>query len=306
MTPAGKTAIIVGAGPAGLAAAELLASEGWAVAIHERMPNPARKFLLAGRGGLDLTHSEPLDAFLARYGAARERLEPAIRAFTPTDLRAWAAGLGIETFVGSSGRVFPKQMKASPLLRAWLGRLGALGVTLVPRSRWIGWQDEALVFEHTRWPTRRNARRDHLCARRCVGLDWVRTAHGRAHSWNAARTSRHSAQRTLASSSAGPACSGDRFAGEPIKRASFSFGGQTRARRSHHRALRHRRRRDLCAGVASPRGSGRKRRSHHYHRSDARYPPRCCRRPSHHRAQGFKRQPFAQGGSLARLLWSSA
>ena len=147
MTAAGKTAIIVGAGPAGLAAAELLAGEGWRVAIHERMPNPARKFLLAGRGGLNLTHSEPLEAFLGRYGAARGKLEPAIAAFTPADLRAWCEGLGIETFVGSSGRVFPKQMKASPLLRAWLARLGALGVTLVTRSHWTGWQDDALVFD---------------------------------------------------------------------------------------------------------------------------------------------------------------
>ena len=140
-------AIVVGAGPAGLAAAEVLAEAGWRVAIHERMPNPARKFLLAGRGGLNLTHSEPLDEFLTRYGDARARLEPAMRAFTPGDLRAWCEGLGVETFVGSSGRVFPKAMKASPLLRAWLARLGGLGVGLVSRSRWTGWDGEALTFE---------------------------------------------------------------------------------------------------------------------------------------------------------------
>jgi len=125
MTRSPRSAIVVGAGPAGLAAAELLGEAGWRVTIHERMPNPARKFLLAGRGGLNLTHSEPLEAFLDRYGAARSHLEPAIRAFTPADLRAWCEGLGIETFVGSSGRVFPKQMKASPLLRAWLARLAS-------------------------------------------------------------------------------------------------------------------------------------------------------------------------------------
>src|SRR5262245_43268986 len=120
MSAKGKQAIVVGAGPAGLAAAEVLATSGVAVTIHARMPNPARKFLLAGRGGLNLTHSEPLDRFLDRYGLARSRLEPAIRAFSPSDLRAWCEGLGVETFIGSSGRVFPKAMKASPLLRAWL------------------------------------------------------------------------------------------------------------------------------------------------------------------------------------------
>lgn len=142
-----KRAIIVGAGPAGLAAAEVLAQAGVVVTVHDRMPNPARKFLLAGRGGLNLTHSEPLDAFLSRYGEARAHLEPAIRAFAPDDLRAWCEQLGIETFIGSSGRIFPKQMKASPLLRAWLARLGQLGVQLVTRSRWTGWYGDALTFD---------------------------------------------------------------------------------------------------------------------------------------------------------------
>jgi len=147
MNAATRYAIVVGAGPAGLAAAEVLAEAGWRVAVHERMPNPARKFLLAGRGGLNLTHAEPLETFLDRYGPARARLEPAILAFTPSDLRAWAADLGIETFTGSSGRVFPIQMKASPLLRAWLAKLAALGVTLVSRSRWTGWDDDAVTFD---------------------------------------------------------------------------------------------------------------------------------------------------------------
>jgi len=147
MSAATRQAIVIGAGPAGLAAAEVLAEAGWRVTVHERMPSPARKFLLAGRGGLNLTHAEPLETFLDRYGAARARLEPAIRAFTPSDLRAWAAGLGIETFIGSSGRVFPIQMKATPLLRAWLARLDALGVTLEARSQWTGWYGEAVTFE---------------------------------------------------------------------------------------------------------------------------------------------------------------
>ncbi len=145
---------VYGAGPAGLMAAEVLATAGHRVTIHDHMPSPARKFLLAGRGGLNLTHSEPLETFLERYGDARSFLEPAIRAFPPDALVAWANGLGIETFVGSSGRVFPKQMKASPLLRAWLRRLDAQGVKLVPRSRWPGFDGRPalLAFGGASWP----------------------------------------------------------------------------------------------------------------------------------------------------------
>jgi uncharacterized flavoprotein (TIGR03862 family) len=132
---------IIGAGPAGLIAAEKLAGEGFAVDVYERMPSVARKFLMAGRGGLNLTHSEPLDTFLQRYGAAREWLEPSICAFPPSELAAWCEGLGQKTFTGSSGRVFPKSMKASPLLRAWLARLDGLGVTIHTRHEWRGFDD---------------------------------------------------------------------------------------------------------------------------------------------------------------------
>jgi len=135
-------------------AAEVLAEGGAHVIIHDHMPAPARKFLLAGRGGLNLTHSEPLDKFLERYGEAKDFLESAIRAFPPDALIAWANGLGIETFIGSSGRVFPKQMKASPLLRAWLKRLGGLGVTLQTRSRWQGFDGTRtiLAMGGATWP----------------------------------------------------------------------------------------------------------------------------------------------------------
>lgn len=145
---------IIGAGPAGLMAAEVLATAGHKVTIHDHMPAPARKFLLAGRGGLNLTHSEPLDTFLERYGEAQGFLEPAIRAFPPDALVAWANDLGIETFVGSSGRVFPKQMKASPLLRAWLRRLDSLGVKLVTRSEWLGFDGTPtiLALGGASWP----------------------------------------------------------------------------------------------------------------------------------------------------------
>src|SRR5689334_18988640 len=139
---------VIGAGPAGLMAAETLADAGAAVTLYERMPSAGRKFLMAGRGGLNLTHSEPLAAFLGRYGAARERLGPLIEAFPPAALTAWAEGLGQATFVGTSGRVFPKAMKASPLLRAWLRRLADLGVLVRTRHDWVGWAaDGGLVFD---------------------------------------------------------------------------------------------------------------------------------------------------------------
>ena len=141
-----RTAAVIGAGPAGLMAAEILCEAGVAVTIYEQMPSAGRKFLLAGRGGLNLTHSEPLDAFLTRYGEAASALRAAVEAFPPDALRAWAEKLGQETFVGTSGRVFPKAMKASPLLRAWLRRLGASGVTLKLRHRLEGLSGDGLRF----------------------------------------------------------------------------------------------------------------------------------------------------------------
>ncbi len=141
-------AAVVGGGPGGLMAAEVLASAGVAVTVYEQMPSVGRKLLLAGRGGLNLTHSEGLPKLLGRYGPAEAQLATAISAFGPDDLRAWCAGLGQDTFVGSSGRVFPTAMRATPLLRAWLARLDALGVELAVRSRWRGWdQTGALVVE---------------------------------------------------------------------------------------------------------------------------------------------------------------
>jgi len=130
---------VIGAGPAGLMAAEVLADAGLRVAVYDAMPSVGRKFLLAGKGGLNLTHSEPLEAFLGRYGARRSPLEPMLRSFGPTELCAWAQGLGVATFVGTSGRVFPTDLKAAPLLRAWLHRLRAAGVVFHMRHRWVGW-----------------------------------------------------------------------------------------------------------------------------------------------------------------------
>ena len=141
-----KQMAIIGAGPSGLMAAEVLAAAGHQVTVYDRMPSPGRKLLIAGRGGLNLTHSEPLEQFLTRYGAAAEWLAPSIRAFPPAAVRAWCEGLGEETFVGSSGRVFPRRMKAAGLLRAWLKRLEQLGVHYAPRHYWQGWEGAALRF----------------------------------------------------------------------------------------------------------------------------------------------------------------
>ena len=132
-------AAVIGGGPAGLMAAEVLARDGVAVTVYDRMPSVGRKFLMAGRGGLNLTHSEALPKFLARYGDVAAPLRNAIERFRPDDLRAWSEGLGEPTFAGSSGRVFPKSFKASPLLRAWLRRLSESGVVFKLRHKWTGW-----------------------------------------------------------------------------------------------------------------------------------------------------------------------
>ncbi|MCW3480599.1 TIGR03862 family flavoprotein [Neisseriaceae bacterium JH1-16] len=130
---------IVGGGPAGLMAAEVLLARGLRVELYDAMPSVGRKFLLAGVGGMNITHSEPFAPFAARYGARQAQVEPWLTAFDGQALRDWVHGLGIETFVGSSGRVFPTQMKAAPLLRAWLARLREAGLQIHVRHRWLGW-----------------------------------------------------------------------------------------------------------------------------------------------------------------------
>ena len=140
-------AVVIGGGPAGLMAAEVLSAGGARVDIYDAMPSLGRKFLMAGKGGLNLTHSEAHEAFLARYGARRPNIEPLLSGFGPDALRGWLRGLGVETFVGSSGRVFPTGMKAAPLLRAWLHRLREAGAKFHVRHRWTGWTgDGALRF----------------------------------------------------------------------------------------------------------------------------------------------------------------
>jgi uncharacterized flavoprotein (TIGR03862 family) len=223
-----KNIAIIGAGPAGLMAAERLAGAGHRVTVYERMATPARKFLLAGRGGLNLTHSEPFDTFLGRYRDASGWLEPALRAFPPQALRDWADELGADTFVGSSGRVFPRAMKASPLLRAWLGRLDASGVRLASGRLWAGWEvDGALTFRLASGETE-TARPDATLLA-LGGASWPRL--GSDGGWVPLL-----AERGVAVSPLQPANGGftaawspqmkERFAGQPLKRVVIRCDGE--------------------------------------------------------------------------------
>lgn len=143
-----KTVVIIGGGPAGLMAAEQVLNAGHAVDLYDAMPTVGRKFLLAGIGGLNITHAEPFSAFCHRYAERQPHLQPLLENFGADELRQWCTDLGIETFVGTSGRVFPKEMKAAPLLRAWLARLKRKGLRVYPRHRWQGWDEQGqLVFE---------------------------------------------------------------------------------------------------------------------------------------------------------------
>ena len=219
-----KTAAVIGAGPAGLSAAEVLAQAGLDVTLYERMASPARKLLMAGRGGLNLTHGEEISRFLTRYGAQAERLKPFLDAFGPQDLRDWCSGLGEDTFVGSSGRVFPKSFKASPLLRAWLRRLDALGVKLRPRHDFRGFDGRAALFETPEGPKRIEA---DVFVLALGGASWPRL--GADGSWVAPL-----AAAGLPSSPLRPANSGfliawsphfrEKFEGQPLKNIALRFG----------------------------------------------------------------------------------
>jgi uncharacterized flavoprotein (TIGR03862 family) len=216
---------VIGAGPAGLMAAEVLAQGGAAVTVYDAMPSAGRKLLMAGRGGLNLTHSEQRAAFLTRYGQATPQLTPAITAFPPDALRQWSEALGQPIFIGSSGRVFPKAFKASPLLRAWLRRLDSIGVQFALRHRWTGWDDNGQLLFQT--PNRQSAVDTNATVLALGGASWPRL--GSDGAW----------AETLAAKGVGisklrPANCGftvawsdifrDRFEGQPLKGAALSFG----------------------------------------------------------------------------------
>lgn len=228
MSSSVKTIAVIGGGPAGLIAAETLSSAGAKVTVYDRMPTLGRKFLMAGRGGLNLTHSEDLASFIRRYGAAADWLAPMIDAFTPADLRAWAEGLGQETFVGSSGRVFPKALKASPLLRAWLSRLSAQGVDLRLRREWRGWNAAGeLVFADQNGTSETAAPDATLLA--LGGASWPKL--GSTGSWAPLLAAKGVALAPFRSANSGfevgwSAMFAERFAGEPLKNIALSFEDQ--------------------------------------------------------------------------------
>lgn len=213
---------IVGAGPAGLMAAETLAAAGCAVEIFERMPSPARKLLIAGRGGLNLTHSEPLERFLTRYRDAAPHLAPHIRAFPPAALTAWCEGLGQPVFTGSSGRVFPRAMKASPLLRAWLARLAGHGVALQARQVFEGFAADGGILVSGRSITA------DAVILACGGASWPRL--GSDGAWTALLPGVPIAPFRAANMGFRVAWSDhlrSRFAGMPLKRIALRFGDET-------------------------------------------------------------------------------
>lgn len=222
-----KTVHIVGAGPAGLMAAERLAQAGARVVVHEAMPSVARKFLMAGRGGLNLTHSEPLEPFTGRYGAAAGTAAMWLERFSPTHLIGWAEGLGQATFTGSSGRVFPRAMKASPLLRAWLGRLNALGVEVRTRSRCAGPGDGGWAFE---MPEGERVETPDAVVLALGGASWPRL--GSDGGWRGWLEAAGVAVAPFRPSNVGfdvawSEVFADRFAGEPLKPVALTHGERT-------------------------------------------------------------------------------
>ncbi|WP_035383134.1 TIGR03862 family flavoprotein [Ferriphaselus sp. R-1] len=224
-----RTVAVIGAGPAGLMAAEVLAQGGAQVTVFDAMPSAGRKFLMAGKGGMNITHSEAFDAFVTRYGARQPEIEPLLRAFPPEDLRAWIHGLGVQTFVGSSGRVFPTEMKAAPLLRGWLHRLRESGVRFAMRHRWLGWTDDgSLLFAE---PEGEHTVRADAVVLALGGGSWAKL--GSDGAWTPLLAGRGVEVSPLRPSNCGFEVAWSehfrsRFAGEPLKSVAASFGGARR------------------------------------------------------------------------------
>ena len=228
--------IVIGAGPAGLMAAETLAAAGVAVEVYDRMPSVGRKFLLAGKGGLNLTHSEPADIFASRYADRRAQVEPLLQRFDARSLRDWAQGLGVDTFVGTSGRVFPADMKAAPLLRAWLQRLRNAGVVFHMRHHWRGFGEAQAGVASTVRFTAADGIEKQVPARAVVlalgGASWARL--GSDGAWVAPLQQQSVTVAPLLPSNCGFDVAGwtpffvEKFAGQPFKSVAITFGDFSR------------------------------------------------------------------------------
>lgn len=221
---------VVGGGPAGLAAAEVLSAAGCAVQVLDTMPSFGRKFLMAGRGGLNITHSEPHEALESRYGAAAPRLHAALSEWTTQDIRHWMDGLGQESFVGSSGRVFPVVMKASPLLRAWLARLREQGVTLRPRTHWLGWDAQGALLVAGPESAAVSSEKTDALVLAMGGASWPRL--GSTGGWAALLAERGVELAPFQPANCGFAVAWsplfvERFAGVPLKPVALSFEGRS-------------------------------------------------------------------------------
>jgi uncharacterized flavoprotein (TIGR03862 family) len=221
-----KTVAIIGGGPAGLMAAEVISQAGIKVSVYDSMPSVGRKFLMAGKGGLNITHSDPYDLFLSRYGSRSSNIKPMLDRFNADALRTWVHQLGIDTFIGSSGRIFPAEMKAAPLLRAWLHRLRQSGVTFHVRHQWLGWSGtntQTLRFMSPQGDKEVNA---DVCVLALGGGSWPQL--GSTGAWVSLL-----AQRDVQIVSLAPANCGfdvawseyfrERFAGQPLKSVKASF-----------------------------------------------------------------------------------
>jgi hypothetical protein len=220
---------IIGAGPAGLMAAERLSAAGHRVTVFERMSTPGRKLLMAGRGGLNLTHSEPMAPFLKHYGPEETRFRQFLNSFSPADLRGWADDLGAETFVGSSGRVFPRAMKASGLLRAWLARLQQQGASLHLQHHWLGWQEDTLLFRHGADTYRRVRAKATVLA--LGGASWPKL--GSDGAWQSWLRDRGVEVNNLVASNCGidiawSSYFREHFAGQPLKAIAVDVNGTRR------------------------------------------------------------------------------